>query len=153
MAYGGMVEGVHLIIGTGTSGLVAETSVTFVPRIIILAPNQFQLSESGPGTPIQLYGDAFNANEPVRIFWGGAAGIPEGSATTDASGHLSFNLTVPTGIAPGKYAVTVVRSGQKPAKVSSWFRILSPAMISTPGIRASQTVFLVVSAFQATQQA
>ena len=152
MPYGGMVQGVHSIIGTATSGLVAETSVTFVPRTIILALN-FQLSKSGPGTPIQLYGDAFNANEPVRIFWGGAAGIPEGSATTDASGHLSFNLTVPTGIAPGNYAVTVVRSGQKPAKVSSWFRILSPAMISIPpGIRGSQTVFLSVSGFQANEQ-
>src|SRR5260370_17448078 len=147
MPYGGMVQGVHSIIGTATSGLFAETSVTFVPRTIILALN-FQLSKSGPGTPIQLDGDAFNANEPVRIFWGGATGIPEGSATTDASGHLSFNLTVPTGIAPGKYAVTVVRSAQKPAKVSSWFRILSPAMISTPGIRPSQTVFLAVPGFQ-----
>src|SRR5260370_36133841 len=116
MSYVGMVQGVRSIIGTPTSGLVAEASATLLPRIIILARNQFQLCESGPGTAIQLYGDAFNANEPVRIFWGGAAGIPEGSATTDASGHLSFNLTVPTGIAPGKYAVTVVRSGQKPPK-------------------------------------
>lgn len=152
MPFGGMVQGVHSIIGTATSGLVAETSVTFVPRIIILGPNQFQLFKSGPGTPIQLYGDAFNANEPVRIFWGGATGIPEGAAMTDASGHLSFNLNVPTGIAPGNYAVTVVRSGQKPAKVSSWFRILPPAMVSTPGIRGRQPVDLSVSGFQANER-
>jgi len=139
-------------ISTATSGLVAETSVTFVPRIIILGPNQFQLVKSGPGTPIQLYGDAFNANEPVQIFWGGATGIPEGSTTTDSFGHLSFNLTVPTGIAPGNYAVTVVRSSQKPAKVSSWFRILPPVMVSTPGIRGQQSVDLGVSGFQANEE-
>jgi hypothetical protein len=153
MPFGSVTEGQHTIIATGSSGLVAQTTVTFVPKITLYGPNQ--TPKGGPGTNIQVYGAAFNANENVQIYWGdtGSGGILEGNITTDNTGTLNFSFNGPTGVVPGHYRVIALRSKQKPAMVSGLFTVLTPLLgVTPPSIRSGQYINLYVVGFQTNEQ-
>lgn len=143
-----VVEGLNLLIGSGmTSGVIAEAPVSFTSAITI-SPVQ-----GGPGTYISLSGAAFTANETVQVYWGTTSGTLEGTSTTDGYGNLSFSFSAPTGLAAGKYVVTVARANQKPATLTATFKALPPKMVSTPaGILNGQTVSVQLSGFQGYEQ-
>jgi hypothetical protein len=139
-----VVQGLHLLVGSGTSsGLVAEAPVIFTPGISILP------IEGGPGTYIQLSGAAFAANETVQVYWGTTSGISEGTTTTDTSGDLFFSFNSPSGLAAGKYTITVARAHEKPAMLTALFKVLPPKMTSTAGILSGQAVQVQLTGFQA----
>ncbi|HYL44668.1 MAG TPA: hypothetical protein VEU97_14890 [Ktedonobacteraceae bacterium] len=138
-----IVQGPHQVTGAGTSGLVAQTPVTVLPRIFTTPP------AGGPGTAIQLNGVAFATNETVQVYWKANQNISEGTATTDYSGSFSLNLNAPTAIAAGTYSIIVVRSNQTPTVVGARFQIRKPKMVSTAGIHNNQAVHAQLSGFQA----
>lgn len=138
----GLPQGYYQVIGYGTSGLTAQTSVTLYPRLFV------NVKTGGPGTPIQLTGFAFAVNETVQVYWKGSQKISEGSATTDYTGSLFLNFNTPTGLIPGTYFVTVVRSHQAPVVVRTPFQLLAPKLLSSGGIRNNQAIHVQLSGFQ-----
>ena len=141
-----VVQGPHLLIAVGyNSGLIAETTVTFTPALTILQ------TTGGPGTQITLSGAAFAANENVQVYWGTKTGLSEGTATADGQGNLPFTFNAPTGITPGKYTITLVRSHQNPATLTTSFKVLPPTFTSTAGIKTGQPVSVTLSGFQANE--
>lgn len=142
-----VVQGLHLLVGIGTtSDLAAEAAVTFTPAI------SFYPVKGGPGTSISLSGAAFTANETVKIYWGTTSGTSEGATTTDSLGNLSSSFNAPTGLTAGTYTVTAARSHQKPATLTTKFQVLPPKMTSTAGIQSGQPVSVNLSGFQANEQ-
>ncbi len=113
--------------------------MTFVPRVYWLT--------GIPGMSTQLNGAGLNANETVSVYWGTKTGQLLGTPTTDAYGNLAFPFTAPTGLAPGAYPITVVRTNQKPSQIVSYFRVFPVTMISTPGIRGNQSVKVHLTGF------
>lgn len=141
-----IVQGTHTLIAVGyNSGLIAETTLTLTPTVII------SQTSGGPGTQTTLSGAAFAANETVQVYWGTQTGTLEGTTTTDGTGDLSFTFNVPTGIKAGKYTITLVRSKQIPAKLTTTFQILPPTLTSTAGIQVGQQVNVTLSGFQANE--
>ena len=139
-----IVQGGHTLIAIGSnSGLIAETTVTFTP-VVVIAP-----ISGGPGTQITLSGAAFTANETLQVYWGTNTGLSEGTSTTDGHGNLSFAFNAPTGITSGKYPITLVRSQQKPTTLTTSFKVMPPKLISTAGIKTGQQVNVTLSGFQA----
>ena len=98
--------GQHTIYAYGTGGVSDDATATITIRPIV-----------------------YPTNETVQVYWGkSTSGIFEGSFTTDPSiGELSSRFTIPTNLTPGAYPITVVRTGQQPANVSSVFHVLPPA--------------------------
>ena len=144
MPQNSVTQGLHMLIGSGTtSGLIAETALTFTPTIVI-SP-----LKGGPGTYIQLAGSAFAANETVQVYWGTTTGTLEGAPTTDHLGNLSFAFNAPAGVTAGKYTITVARTHQKPATLTASFQVLPAKMTSTGGIQSGQPVQVQLSGFQA----
>ena len=140
-----VLSGSHILIALdGGNNSTAQLPVTFLPHLFYLVGQ--------PGLAAQLQGAAFNASETVNVYWGTAQGQLEGTTTTDAYGNLSFAFTVPTGLTNGLYPVTVVRSQQKPAVVSTNLQINPVTMSSTPGIHSGQNIKVKVSGFLANEQ-
>ncbi len=141
-----IVQGPHTLIAIGyNSGLIAETTVTFIPTLAI------SQTSGGPGTQITLSGAAFAANETLQVYWGTNTGLSEGTGTTDGQGNLSFTFNAPTGIKPGSYTITLVRSHQNPATLTTSFKVLPPTFTSTAGIKTGQPINITLSGFQASE--
>jgi hypothetical protein len=136
-----VVAGMHLLIASGSSGQIAEAPVTFTPAI------SASPTKGGPGTTITLSGAAFAANETVQITFG-SSNTPEGSATTDAFGNLNTSFVAPAPLTPGTYAVTVQRTNQHPATVSTNFHVIPPKLVSSPGFHSGQSIFVQLIGFQ-----
>ncbi|HLJ33194.1 MAG TPA: hypothetical protein VKU38_06065 [Ktedonobacteraceae bacterium] len=137
-----ITQGQHIIIAellVYQNNQTINIPVTFVPRVYWLT--------GVPGMSTQLNGAGLNANEMVSVYWGTKTGQLLGTPTTDAYGDLSFPFTAPTGLAPGAYPVTVVRTNQKPSQIVSYFRVFPVTMISTPGIRGNQPVKVHLTGF------
>jgi len=124
----GLTYGSHLLDARGdSSGLQAQTSFFLVAGIHI------DPSQGGVGTAIQVFGDAFNPNETVGIYWGDPSPATFiGNAVADAQGLVGFaNKTngdpfVATG-KPGLYQIVVVRQQHKPVqRLSVMFHLLAP---------------------------
>jgi hypothetical protein len=96
---------------------------------------------------VQYSGLSFAANETVSIYWGiDNTGLSEGTATSDASGNLSFSFTVPAGLADGSYPVTIVRTGKKPALITTEFKVFPMTLRAIPGgIRSGQSITVKVT--------
>lgn len=134
------VQGQHEIIITAiNNSFITSAAITYVPAVFITAGK--------PGLPVQLNGAAFTANETVQVYFGANGGILEGSSTTDSNGNLSYSFTLPTGLSGASYPVAVIRTNQKPSKVTSQIKIIPVTMISTPGIRSGQMVNVRVAGF------
>lgn len=136
-----ILQGQHSMIAKdyGSNPLTTQISITIMPHVFPIVGKS--------GMTIQLNGAAFTANEPLSVYWGTTQGQLEGTTTTDAYGNLSFSFTVPSGLSSGSYPITVVRTHQKPEIVSSLFRIITPALSSTPGIRSGQSVKVHIVGF------
>ncbi len=57
-----------------------------------------------PGQTITVSGSGFSANEGVTIILN-PGGIVLGTATTDANGNFSVQVTIPSNLAPGTYSI------------------------------------------------
>lgn len=136
-----ILQGQHSMIAQdyGSNPLTAQTAITVMPHVFSIVGKS--------GMTIQLNGAAFTANELLSVYWGTTQGQLEGTSTTDAFGNLNFSFTVPSGLSSGSYPITVVRTNQKPTIVSSFFRIVTPALTSTPGIRSGQNVKVQITGF------
>lgn len=146
-----LTQGIYTISGTGKTGLTAQFSVTLLPSISSsLAYANEALTMAGPGTTLEVGGEAFNANETVNVYWGTTL---EGTATSQYNGMLSFVFSVPDKAVPGSYTISATRTNQTPAKVSMNFTVLAPRMVSSAGIRNSQPVHVKLSGFQASENA
>lgn len=152
LTYDPGVQGQHMLLGEGTQAgeLVASTPIVFAPAISLVAVIQ-DANRGGPGTGTYLTGGAFQANETANVYWGGATGTLLGTLTTDYSGFFNFPFSVPTGVAAGKYKVTVVRSNQKPASLSATFTVLPAAFTTAAGVRSKHLLKFHLSGFQANE--
>ena len=140
-----IVQGQYILTAAGE--LVAETTLTFKPAIFFYQKQ----NQGGPGSSIYLNGAAFNLDEPVEIYWGTISGLFEGKTTTDGVGNLQFSFTAPTGLAPGAYPITIVRSNQTPMTVTTNFRILTPKITGPGGFHSGQHLILTLTGFQANE--
>jgi hypothetical protein len=126
----GIPQGKHILF-VQDSAIIVQTPVTFKPRIIGVAGKS--------GLAAQFSGGSFAANETVSIYWGtNSTGISEGTAAANATGDLTFSFNAPNNLTNGTYPVTVIRTNQKPAEITTPFKVIPVAMISTPGIRLGQ---------------
>ena len=116
-----ILAGSYQFTGVGnTSGLQAVTPVT------VIAGLQLTPNTGGPNTAISLNGSCFTPNETVKIYWGGVHGTLLGTASTDSiSGNWFFSFNAPTGLQTGNYAITVVRTNQKPGVLSAHFHYIA----------------------------
>lgn len=147
-----VLQGLHTIIADDHHGNTASTTVTFLPMIVLNVPGG--TTKGGPGTPVQITGAAFTANEQVKICWGNVNSTPLATGTTDGSGNLlQVKITVPLGTTPGRYKVYAVRSHQTPPGVYAWFHVMTPDIdANPPGIRAGQSINLWGSGFAADEK-
>jgi hypothetical protein len=173
------VQGMHLLIGSSSNGLIAEVPMTFKPSLVLSInyngarnnpppSRQFKniISRAykpvkgapiggGPGSALYLAGASFAGNETLQVYWGtqiNPKSILEGSVTSDAYGNLSFYFNAPTGVKAGQFMITVERTQQHPSSVATNFQVLPPGMISTAGILSGQSVSVQLSGFQAYEQ-
>jgi len=149
-----IVQGTHQLSAIANSNLTATVNYTYLPGLILYDNYVAVLKKGGPGTLIFLAGAGFTANEAVNIYWGKNP-TPITQATTDAYGNLNtydVRFNAPTGIAPGKYPITVKRTQQKPEVVSTNFTVLPPKLVSSGGILAGQAINAKLSGFQANEQ-
>lgn len=125
-----------------------ETSGTPLAQVTISVEPMVFDAVGNPGFPLSMTGAGFNPNETVSVALGDTEkGTDEGTATTDASGNLSFSFTLPSGLQPGRYPVSVARSGQKPAVVTGKIRIY-PLAVSVPGgVKSGQPLSVRVTGF------
>jgi len=130
--YTGLAQGTYPVIATGSTGLTTQVSATLLPGVATFVPSYWvstRLTSGGPGTAIQLVGGGFNANEAVTIYWGKNNAVSLGSVTTSWDGSFSLQFSAPMSAISGYNPITVIRSKQTPAKVTTAFRILPPKMI------------------------
>jgi hypothetical protein len=124
----------------------ATTVLTFLPYVPPVAGQS--------GLPVQYSGVSFAANETVSIYWGAdASGLSEGTATTDATGKLSFSFTPPTGLASGIYPITITRTNQRPASIRTYFKIFPLSLVAEPGgIHSGKSVTIKVAGFVSSER-
>lgn len=142
-------QGQHMVLAQGSQpgGAVANAPIILSPAIFFA---QYVPTHGGPGTGTIVIGFAFQPNEIVNVYWGGATGTLLGTVTSDPySGSFSFPFVVAAHVAPGKYPITVVRSGQKPATVATTFTVVPPAVTAAGGVRGGQVLRFHLSGFQA----
>jgi hypothetical protein len=149
-----VVQGTHQLSAIANSNLTATVNYTYLPGLILYDNYVAVLKKGGPGTLIFLAGAGFTANETVNIYWGKNP-TPITQATTDAYGNLNtydVRFNAPTGIAPGKYPITVKRTQQEPEVVSTNFTLLPPELATSGGILAGQAINAKLSGFQENEQ-
>lgn len=153
--YESVTQGTYPIFATGSTGLTAQTTTVYMPGVAFFVPNSgiaTRMVSGGPGTAILFEGGAFNANEPLNLYWGQKNSISLGSVTTGFDGSFSQQINAPTVIAPGFYQVNAVRTGQTPASVATPFTILAPKLVSSGGVRQGQAAAVRLVGFQANEQ-
>ncbi len=153
--YTGLAQGTYPVIATGSTGLTTQVSATLLPGVATFVPSYWvsiRLTSGGPGTAMQLEGGGFNANEAVTLYWGKNNAISLGNVTTSWDGSFSFQFSAPMSAISGYYPITVLRSKQTPAKVTTTFHILPPKMISSAGVRSGQVAHVQLSGFAANEQ-
>ncbi len=153
--YTGNTQGSYQVLATGSTGLTTQASTTLLPGVATFVPSYWvstRLTSGGPGTAIQLKGGGFNANEAVAIYWGKNNAVSLGNITTSWDGSFSFQFNAPMPAVSGYYPITVMRSKQTPAKVTTTFHILPPKMISSAGVRSGQAAHVQLSGFAANEQ-
>jgi len=143
-------QGQHMLIGEGSQigEALANAPITINPFVFfdhsVAGPGH-----GGPGTTTVLFGTAFATNETVNVFWGDATGTLLGTATSDSfSGLFQLQILTPLNVAPGKYKITTVRSGQKPATVSTTFTVVPPEIRAPAGVRSGRVLNIHLKGFQ-----
>jgi hypothetical protein len=153
--YTGLTQGTYPVIATGATGLTTQVSAILLPGIATFVPSNgvsSSLTSGGPGTPVQLEGGGFNANEALTLSWGKNNAVSLRNVTTSFDGSFSLQINAPVPAAPGYNPINVVRSKQTPAKVTTSFHILPPKMISSAGIHNGQAAHVKLSGFAANEQ-
>jgi hypothetical protein len=143
----------YITQGTYTLNLYSEdsTSVSLAQTVIKVVPTLFHITGNS-GLPVTITGAGFNAHETVEVYFGtNTSGINEGTTTSDVYGTLSHSLTIPSGLAPGTYSVTVTRTLQTPATITGKIT-LYPLKLSAPSsARDEQTVVIKGTGFAASE--
>lgn len=112
---------------TGTP--IAQTSLEVVPAI-------FQTTGNA-GLPVTVTGAGFSSNETINVsFNNNNTEIAEGTAKSDAFGNITDTFTMPAGLADGRYAVSFLRTGLKPAVIRGTIRIYPLAIIAPGGAKS-----------------
>lgn len=137
------VQGQNFLDGFGTKSQIAVAAPFTLTPGITITPNKF-----GQSSYINVYGGGFTANEPVQVHLGSATGTLEGTATSDSNGNIYFGFPAPVGLKVGMHTITVVRTSQTPASLSTQFQLLAPKLISTAGIHSGQSVQAALTGFQ-----
>ena len=133
LPYSSVPQGQHTIIVLDfTSGLSASAPIMFIPSVY--------KSAGRAGFPVLLNGASFAANEQVQVYWGNTTGTLEGTSVTDISGNFNFSFNLASGLLDGSYLISIVRTQQKPAIVTTYLTIYPVTMTSTPGIHSGQVV-------------
>ena len=143
-------QGQHMLIGEGSQfgEALANAPITINP-IVLFDHSVAGTGHGGPGTTTLLVGTGFATNETVSAFWGDATGTLLGTTTSDSfSGFFQLPILTPLNVAPGKYRITVVRSGQKPATVSTTFTVVPPEIRAPAGVRSGHILNVHLKGFQ-----
>ena len=134
--------------GSQPGEAIANAPIIINPTIFF-DTSQGTTNHGGPGTGTAITGYAFQLNETVSVYWGDAAGTLLGTTTSDSyAGFFSFPFVTPTHVAPGKYTITVVRSDQKPATLTTTFTVTPPTVTAAAGVRSGQVLKFHLSGFQ-----
>ncbi|EFH80892.1 hypothetical protein [Ktedonobacter racemifer] len=143
-------QGQHMVLAQGSQpGEAVVNAPIILNPTIFFNTSQGQPNQGGPGTSTAITGYAFQLNETVSVYWGDATGTLLGTVTSDSySGFFTFPFITPTHVAPGKYPITVVRSGQKPASVTTTFTVVPPTVTAAAGIRSGQLLKFQIKGFQ-----
>lgn len=149
--YSNIAQGVHEVIATDNNGLTAQMAVTFLPGIAAYIYGT-SVTSAGPGGTIDLKGGTFTPNETIKVYWGAKQNILEGSSTTGFyDGSLDFTFKAPIAVPSGNYPITVVRSQQTPATVTTMFNVLPSKIVASAGVRNSQAAHIQLSGFAANE--
>ncbi len=147
-------QGQHMLLAQGSQPgeSIANTPLMINPALLFDS-SQGGVSRGGPGTGTELSGYSFQLNETVSVYWGDANGTLLGTATSDNYyGYFHFPFTTPANLAPGKYEVTVVRSGQKPATLTITFTVVPPKLTGPAGVRSGHVLNVHLKGFQGVEQ-
>jgi hypothetical protein len=150
--YSGL-QGQHMLLGHGSQADEAIASVSFTLNPAILGETVDNHTYGGPGSGLAISGYAFQPNENVNIYWGDANGTLLGTATSSSDyGIFQLTCVIPTNLAPGKYKITAVRTGQKPATVTTTFTVIPPKLTGPAGVRSGHPLNLSVKGFQGSEK-
>jgi len=135
--------GTYSIAGVGqTSQFVATTTFTLFPLLFIRS------QAGGPGSITTFYGNAYAANEKVKIYWnyrGEGIGTLIATATSDATGSFIINAQIPANSPPGFYRTAGI--GVTSNLVAEYtYRIYAPTLALAPLQGAANTA-LTLSAY------
>ena len=136
--------GTYKVAGFGqTSGLVATA------RFQLLAHLDLNPYASGPGSTLILTGNAFGANEIVKIYWnytGPGKGTLLATATGDTTGSFSVNAKVPGNATPGT-STPIDGVGQSTgATAGGRYIFYSPTLALAP-VSGSSSTLLTTTAY------
>ncbi len=152
MPYQNIEQGTHEIFGADSGGLIAQTSVEFLPGMTTFASGSSggpHLAQGGPGTTLQLVGGGFKTGEFVSIYWGETQPVFLANAYGSS---FSITITAPSSLSPGFYAIDAVRTKQTPGKASTVFHILPPKLVSSAGVRENQPAHIHLTGFLASEK-
>ncbi|MDQ2903806.1 MAG: hypothetical protein M3Y81_09665 [Chloroflexota bacterium] len=143
-------QGQHMILSQGSQpGEAVANAPIIINPLVFFDPFQDGTNHGGPGTSTAITGYAFQLHETVSVYWGNATGTLLGATTSDSyQGFFWFRFVTPTHGAPGKYKITVVRSGQKPATLTTTFTVAPPAVTAAAGVRSGHLLKFHLSGFQ-----
>jgi len=136
-----------LNVTSSTTGTVtvAYTTITDNAKnsgieLLANAPTLNATPESAPPhTTLTVAGSGFTPNAVVTFYWDAAGGYQLGTATADASGHVSASVTTPAGATAGAHAIVAVDSASKSARagaavVAGAFGVSAPASVAFPAV-------------------
>jgi hypothetical protein len=135
--------GLYTLAGIGqSSGLIATTAFQLLPALSVSPPT------SGPGTKLNITGNAFSAREMVTIYWnytGPGTGTILTTAIGNSTGSFKTKTFVPTGATPGY--ISIVGVGQTSNATGNFSFVLYPPTLALAPLYGSASTVLTLSAY------
>lgn len=141
--------GTYTIAATGqSSGALATGTFRLLPGLTVTT------EAGGPGTAIQITGNAFGAGETVKVTWNGPHGPLLATATGDSTGSFTVNSAVPTGLTLGTGGISITGVGQSSHTTALYkFTFYAPTLALAPvSGTASSTLILSAYGFKGGEQ-
>lgn len=135
--------GTYTIAGAGqTSNIVATATYTLFPQLYA------RPQAGGPVSPTTIYGNAFGANEAVQVYWNytkPGSGKLLATATGDANGSFTANVTIPASANPASYSIAGI--GQTTGAIAKYKYIIYTPTLALAPVQGSPNSGLTVSAY------
>lgn len=142
-----LVSGPHTVTAYNGYGESAQAILT------ILADFSLSPHSGNAWTNLYLQGNGLGSSETLKVYWGDpSTGILVGTPTTTSWGTLGYNFSVPGGVGPGKYTITVVRSLPGAPNWTSWFIYVPPKIHAQAGMHPGEWLKFGVIGFEPYEQ-